>query len=432
MKTSKPKIKYADLYGPKKEKYKFLENHNVKNTKWQNLEIKGPYYFFIPKDFGLEEKYNKFISIKDIFKNYNRGVVTSRDNFIIGSKEELKRNLQIFINKNFSDEMIKTTLKLKDTKGWKISEARQRLIDEGIKDDSFVNYCYRLFDNKKIYYENFLLERSRKEIMNNMLFNNLGLLLMRQVYWKNYNHIFISDKITDSRVFISNRGAADIFPLYLYRQQRTEPIFNGQRQLDLAGKQLKIDEQTKNKVSNIKKEILELLKMKYGKAIKPEEIFNYIYAVLYSNKYRQKFQEFLKIDFPRVPFTADYKLFKEFGRLGKELLDLHLLKSKKLNKTAAKFKGTGLNEVKKREYNNKEKRLYINDKQYFEGIEPEVWEYYIGGYQVLYKWVKDRIGRNLSRDEVEHYLKVATSLELTIGLQKEIDKLYSKVEKLLV
>jgi len=248
------------------------------------------------------------------------------------------------------------------------------------------------------------------------------------VFRKNlgFNHAFVTEDMVDINQ-LHSPGTAQLFPLYLYSPQK-DFIFRGQKQLDISGIQKQLGEKLK-KVPNIKKEIFDRLRTTYGKKVSPEEIFYYIYAILYSNKYREKYQEFLKIDFPRVPFTKDYKLFKELSELGQELAELHLLKSKKLNKISAKFKGAGLNEVRKREYNKKEKRLYINDKQYFEGIEPADWEYYIGGYQVLDKWIKDRVGRSLEREEVEHYLKVITCLQYTIELQKEIDKLYQKIEK---
>jgi len=444
MKITKPKIKYFDLYGLRKEKYKFLESHNVKNTKWQSLEVgkfdeeflktrwskkyKNGFCFFSPKMAGYIIKYGNFFGVDEIFNKYNAGIATGKDDVLVDfNKQNLITRLSIKDKKLFEITMQNYGVKKDLIEKW-YEELKSIDIDNEIQD-----YNYRVFDKRKVIYNNIILQRSRKSLMNSLIKDNISLISTKILSSDKFQHIFISDCIGD-RCYISNRGreANYYFPLYLYQQQKTEPIFNGQKQLDLIGKQSKLDEQKKNKISNIKKEILELLKIKYKKAVKPEEVFNYIYAILYSNKYRQKYQEFLKIDFPRVPFTADYKLFKELSGLGKELIDLHLLKSKKLNKTVAKFEGIGLNEVKKREYDKKEKKLYINDQQYFAGIEIEVWEYYIGGYQVLDKWIKDRVGRNLSREEAEYYLKVITSLQNTIELQKEVDKLYAKVERGLI
>ena len=142
---------------------------------------------------------------------------------------------------------------------------------------------------------------------------------------------------------------------------------------------------------------------------------------MYSNIYREKYAEFLKIDFPRVPFTKNYELFKQIGSLGKELISLHLLNSEKLNNSTSKFEGEGNNLVKYVKYDENKKSVFINENQYFTNIEKDIWEYMIGGYQVLYKWLKDRKGRFLSLDEILNYAKIVTSLKYTIELQKEID-----------
>ena len=170
----------------------------------------------------------------------------------------------------------------------------------------------------------------------------------------------------------------------------------------------------------------------YGKELTPEEIFYYIYGTLYTNIYRTKYAEFLKIDFPRVPFTRDYELLINISKYGKQLADLHLMKSSELNNPIAKFQGSGDNRVNKPEYREKEKRIYINKDQYFEGVEKDVWEYQIGGYQVLNKWLKDRKGRTLSLDDIKYYCKIVTVLKKTIGIQEKIDILYPEIEKEIV
>jgi hypothetical protein len=136
----------------------------------------------------------------------------------------------------------------------------------------------------------------------------------------------------------------------------------------------------------------------------------------------------LKVDFPRVPFTEDYELFNRMGKYGGKLVDLHLLKSPELNNPIAKFQGSGDSHIEKPRYNEKEKRVYINKERYFEGIEKEVWEYQIGGYQVLDKWLKDRKGWKLSLEDMKHYCQIATALEKTIEVQEEIDNLYLNIE----
>jgi len=154
--------------------------------------------------------------------------------------------------------------------------------------------------------------------------------------------------------------------------------------------------------------------------------------VLYANEYRTEYSEFLRIDFPRVPFTKHFELFQNMGEFGKHLAELHLLKSTELDPPLAKFQGTGKNSVDNLKYNQKGARVYINIDQYFEGVEKEVWEYQIGGYQVCHKWLKDRKGRTLSLEEIKHYCKVVTAIKKTIEIQKGIDTIYPEIEKELI
>jgi predicted helicase len=162
----------------------------------------------------------------------------------------------------------------------------------------------------------------------------------------------------------------------------------------------------------------------------PEEIFYYIYSVLFSNIYRVNYAEFLKTDFPRIPFTKDYKLFIKLGEYGKQLADLHLLKSEELDIPFAKFQGAGDNRAEKVVF--QPDKVYINSNQYFEGIEEDVWEYQISGYQVLDKWLKDRKERVLLLDDIKHYCKIVYVLKRTIEIQEEIDSLYQEIERTVI
>jgi predicted helicase len=208
-----------------------------------------------------------------------------------------------------------------------------------------------------------------------------------------------------------------------------------------------------NRQPNINPDILNILKEGLiNQTPTPEQIFYYIYAVLYSNIYREKYAEFLKIDFPRIPFTSNYDLFIELGKLGQELAEIHLMKSDQLNNTFSRFEISGDNTVKKVEYvpdegvqnfeplpeiNRNKKiqksgKVFINKTQYFSDIDKNIWEYQIGGYQVMHKWLKDRKERVLTLEDIQVYIKIAKALQLTIEYQKKIDKLYPKIEKKLI
>jgi len=174
----------------------------------------------------------------------------------------------------------------------------------------------------------------------------------------------------------------------------------------------------------------------FGNEPPPEEIFHYVYAVLYSPHYRKKYAEFLRMDFPRIPFTENRELFEKLAGLGKRLVDLHLLRSDELDPPIARFEGTGDGIVRTGKnglrYDPKTERVYINETQYFEGVPPEAWKYQIGGYQVCHKWLKDRKDRRLSLDEIKTYSRIATALQKTIGIQEKIDALYPAIEESLL
>jgi predicted helicase len=160
-----------------------------------------------------------------------------------------------------------------------------------------------------------------------------------------------------------------------------------------------------------------------GGEVTPEDIFNYAYAVFHSPTYRTRYAEFLKIDFPRLPLTSDRELFQALAEKGAELVALHLMESPALNSLITKYPVSGSNIVEKVTYNESERRVYINKTQYFEGVDPEVWSFHIGGYQVCQKWLKDRKGRTLTYDDLTHYQRVALALRETIRLMEEIDAL---------
>jgi predicted helicase len=155
----------------------------------------------------------------------------------------------------------------------------------------------------------------------------------------------------------------------------------------------------------------------------PEDIFNYAYAVFHSPTYRNRYAEFLKIDFPRLPLTSNKELFKALVAKGAELVALHLMESPKLNNLITKYPVSGSNIVEKVSYDTNNKRVYVNKLQYFEGVPSEVWNFQIGGYQVCEKWLKDRKGRTLTYDDLTHYQRIVVALKETIRLMQEIDAL---------
>lgn len=168
------------------------------------------------------------------------------------------------------------------------------------------------------------------------------------------------------------------------------------------------------------------MRARIGEEPTPEELFYYIYAVLYSPTYRKRYEEFLRIDFPRVPLPSDRASFERLSELGKELVELHLLKHSALSKSGVKFPKSGTNKVERVRYDEKQQRVYFNKTQYFEGAPKEVWDYKIGAYRVLEKYLKDRKGRTLSLDEIERYRKIVEAISRTIEVQKRIDDVFRR------
>ena len=415
------KIFYHDIFGLREKKYDYLGKNDIKSTQWEKLKPLEPYYFFIPKDFALQAEYENFWKVSEIFGKWSFGVTTSRDHFVVGfTKEEVTHRTRIFTG-NLTDALVKRALDLEDTETWELSGTRQKIKGQQLEEDIHP-YAYRPFDNRRICYNPLLIERDRKDVMQHIQSKeNFGLNLTRRLRDQKWNHVYVTDSITD-KTLLSSRDNCYFFPLYLYPETNSSEKRASIRNLMLF--EPKADYGTRK--ANLSPVIIEQLTKSFKKTPAPEQIFFYIYAILYSNTYRTKYSEFLKIDFPRIPFTKDYKLFIKMADYGKRLVDLHLLKSSEIDPPIAKFQGKGDNKVEKLRY--EPTRLFINENQYFEGVEPEVFEYQIGGYQVCEKWLKDRKDRKLSLDDIKHYCTIVTALAKTIEIQKTIDTFYPKAE----
>jgi len=424
------RVFYQDIFGLREKKYEYLDKNDLKLTKWKELSPSDPYYFFVEKDFSLQAEYEKFWSVPEIFNKFSSGVKTHRDNFVVGfTKEEVKQRMRMFTG-DLPDELVRQGLDLKDTRDWRLKIAREAV--KTLEWGNYVrHYSYRPFDIRSICYLPDLIDRGcdRWDLMKNFFNENLGLVTIRsESKYVVFSHVFLTNFVTDIHY---SGGQTYTFPLYLYPDTDRKETGNPNKKRSFGSAMMLFEPKAEYTVKkpNLSPQVIEKLTDRYKHAPAPEEIFYYIYAILDSNIYRTKYGEFLKIDFPRIPFTGDYKLFGKMAGYGKKLVDLHLLKTQELNYPAVKYQGKGNDKVEKVNYDSKEGRIYINDTQYFEGIPEKVWQYQIGGYQVLSKWLKDRKKRVLTLDDTKHYCKVAMSLKKTIEVQKTIDEFYPEVEK---
>jgi predicted helicase len=405
------KVLYYDVWGRREDKYKFLESASLDNINWIEVKPTEPNYFFAPKNLDYEDEYNKELSINDIFPVYAAGVKTRRDNVCVDYDREtlLNRFCDISINTNL--EELKEKYNIKDTEYWNLEKAKLDIKQDEIE-SKLLLYAYRPFDNRWVYYNHKIIERgdSRKELMGHLLKgNNIALLSCRQQVEPGFYHIFCSEILTEHcTVSLKSREATYVFPLYTY--PNTE---NDQTNLFIE------------RTPNLSPTFLKTIKEKLGKIPTPEKIFYYAYAIFHSPTYRTRYAEFLKIDFPRLPLTSNQKLFYELAIKGEELVNLHLMKSDKLNNLITTYQTIGDNQVTEVTYNSELQRVYINKQSYFTDIPPHIWEFKIGGYQVLDKWLKDRknANRKLSVEEINHYQKIVIALTDTLRLMQEIDKI---------
>ena len=418
-KAKEPKVFHLDKYGLREEKYEWLDHNEFNEKNYHEIKPASPWYFFVPRNTSHIQQYLKWKKITEIFPINNVGIVTARDKFSIDFDRNILRNrIRQFRDLKVENFLIKKAFKLKDTSTFKLDKFRKELA----KDDNWQNYfkliTYRPFDIRHIYYSKWVIERPIYNTMRHMLEENIGIVARRQqLPDKACNYFYISENlISDGLIRSDNKGSESLFPLYTYPDENKKDLFN-QHQTE--------------KEPNVPQSLFETLSSYYGQKPTPEDMLYYIYGLFYSNIYRETYAEFLKIDFPRVPFTANNDLFKKIGELGKELAELHLLKSPALSPPIAKYQGSGNNDrIQKISYKEGEQRIYINNDKYFEGIALEVWNYHIGGYQVLHKYLKGRKGRIM--DDVPHYCRVITALSKTIKIQEKIDEIYPEVEKELV
>lgn len=442
------KVFHSEIYGLREAKYDWLNKHDIKNVKWKRVIPHPDFYLFIPTDNKLANHYYSFEKITEIFPVNSVGIVTARDNFVIDyDKKKLERRIEDFRNPKIDNAIIKQTYDLNENQSWKIKEQREKLKKDLDWKDSITKILYRPFDVRWILYHDEMIERARKDVMNQLLEENIGIVTSRQTGLE-FRHVFVTENLIDFNLTgtAGKYGSGYLFPLYIYIKSGSKKKAKF-TQLFM----FEPEEEYQAILPNISKDLIVSLINSFGKqfydplyAVRKEEegekvnveklegfgsknIFYYIYAVLYSNIYRTKYAEFLKIDFPRVPFTKDYKLFIQLAKLGKQLADLHLLKSNELEKTISKFPIEGNNKVEKPRFDNG--KVWINKEQYFDGVKEEVWQYQIGGYQVCDKWLKDRKDRTLTLDEIKTYCKIVTALSKTIDLQKEIDQFYEELEK---
>ena len=406
---------YADMWGSREEKYRILSQTDVKSTEWFELQPESPHYLFVPQATDYSTEYESGWEISDILQKNSAGIVTSRDKLTIHrTAEEVRETVTDFVSISVEKAREKYGLG-KDSRDWKVHFAQDDICRHPDIDKHICPILYRPFDIRFTYYtgksKGFHTYPAPKICSQLLDKNNVALCVHKGIRSPKWQHVLVT-KLISEKSLISNRSepTAQVFPLYLYP--------------DSEGLGLETE-----RTLNFKPEFLtafsEALDLPQAEpfglpeGISPEEILAYIYAVLYSPTYRERYYDFLKYDFPRIPLPQDIDYFRELALLGQELIEWHLLKDVHIP-ARHRFEGEGDGVVSKPRY--EDNSVWINATQYFTDVPIEVWEYEIGAYQVCEKWLKDRRGEVLSHADVRQYRSVLVAVAETLRVMETIDE----------
>jgi hypothetical protein len=480
-KAGPAKVFHTDLWGLRETKYKYLFEADVETTQWSQLSPQSLVYLYVPQNTDLLAQYERGWKVRDAMPVNVLGFQTHRDDFAIDfAQGALRSRIVDFRRDSVTDDEVRQLYGLHDNRDWQLSAARKEARDDKQWEQRLMRCLYRPFDWRFCYFSTVAMDYPRRELLDHVAGReNLCLLVPRQLGIVGWRHVAISRDVAESCVVSTKTKEQNYnFPLYVYATRNFES--SGQRDLPQHGVGASARKPNFNSkfIADVEKRVgLSFVSDGKGdlkKTFGPEDVFNYMYAVFHSPTYRQRYAEFLKIDFPRVPLTSDANLFRALCEKGAELVALHLLESPRLENPITGYPVKGSNVVDRGfpKYVGpgepepgtgkalKVGRVYINvaqrslssvaalpprralggaenaraagkaaglesepcaTGQYFEGVPPEVWNFHIGGYQVCEKWLKDRRGRTLSYDDLTHYAKVVAALSETIRLMAAID-----------
>ncbi|WP_290737205.1 type ISP restriction/modification enzyme [Fibrobacter sp. UBA3718] len=421
------RVYHYELFGKRFEKYDFLAKTSFSDIPWNELIPQAPQYFFVPKDFSVQIEYEKGFKIDELMGEYISGVQTGRDNLYVDySKENLSNRMLKLFSLDKDDTFIET-YKVKDSSGYNLIS---RISNSQYRSNKIIDFCYRPLDNRKIYYDENLIKRAFYKIQSNLLRENICFLCCKQLSSSEYNHIFTSNKVSDlNSVSLQTKEQSYVFPLYLYPTEGEEKLGESRKP--------NLDETIWRKIDACLDSSTPFPSASSGNydqndnshITTPEQIFDYIYGVLHTPSYREKYKEFLKIDFPRIPYPENKEDFERIVSIGNKLRKLHLMEE--IPPQATSFDIEGDNAVTDIKYekeipgqagNDNCGKVYINKTQYFGNVPELAWNFYIGGYQPAQKWLKDRKNRSLTYDDISHYRKIIAILIETHNLMQELDK----------
>ncbi len=407
-------VYHCDIYGKRQDKYNLLTEYSFGNTDFKRIEPNEPFYFFVPRDESNRTTYEQGVCINDIFPLNTSGIVSMGDTFAIAdTKEELLYRLEHLLDTDYTAKGLTAEYNLGKNYADFILNSKKNL---HIDTSSIVRYNYRPFDIRYTYFDNKVLWRPREKVMRHFLIgDNVGIVVGRQCV-SDWRYAFVTDKICEFNLTgtAGRFGSGYVFPLYTYNS---------------------IDNNLFTRRPNLNMEIVGQIADRIGLtfeaepsdnegAFSPFDLLDYIYGILHSPSYRERFNEFLKVDFPRIPYPTNASEFQRIAKIGGELRKVHLMEIKLPILTKFNVNGSDTVEIIKVTEGNSEDviKIWINDKQYFDDVPRIAWEFYIGGYQPAQKWLKDRKGMKLEAKDYLHYAHIISALYRTQELMNEIDK----------
>jgi predicted helicase len=407
---------HAELWGERQHKYDTLLKKDVTDTKWTQVQPVSPYYFFFPQDTDLLPEYEKGWKLTDAMPLNVTGFQSHRDPFAIAfEKQTIVDRMKRLRDGNYYDASIREEYSIPDNRDWHLADARVEIKENKKWESAIIRCSYRPFDWRWCHFSTVTMDYPRTELIDNMAGReNLALNVCRQTKVAKWQHALVSDTPAPA-VYVEMKDGSNVFPLYLYPDSKQHILHSADRQTNFSEKFL----------SDLQKRLNLTWKDSgagdFKKTIGPEDVFAYAYAVFNAPSYQARYSEFLKRDFPRLPLTSNTKLFADLAAKGQELIAIHLMRSPKLDQLITEFPIKGGNVVEKVAYLPEHKRVWINGLQYFGEVPNTAWDAVIGGYQVCEKWLKDRKGRQLTYDDIQHWQRIVVAINETMRIRKEID-----------
>ena len=385
-------VYHSELWGRRQSKFDAL---NADDINYEIVKKSEPYNFFVPKDSSSQVKYDRYTSISGLFNNGSSGFRSGQDDpQITWNSQEIEKVVQDLID--LPEQDYRQKYGLKDGRNHHYAGMRAD-VGVTVEEERVIKILYRPFDIRWTYYSkksSSFAAWPRNSTMNNFVSKrNIGLVSTRQSSASNqlfFEAIFITEFVTDEN-FV-RRGSSQVIPLYIYHEDGTHTPNFVQAELSAFTRHLAAEPS-------------------------PEDILDYIYAVLHSPSYRSDYKQFLMIDYPRVP-QPDQHEFDRLVPFGRMLRELHLMKSPDIDNYSTTFPEPGDDTVNEVKYDNG--KVYINTTQYFGNVPEVAWNFYIGGYQPAQKWLKDRKGHTLTSTEIGHYQRIITVLIQTDKIMKKI------------